>query len=208
MAARDVFEPAWLRCAELRALYLYLAQRLTAALSPDEILRAEWAARVSALDLYVHEIVAERMLEIFSAVRSPAKAFIKFQISSATLLRIRAATNNSDAEAAFDLEVRENLGRQTFQFPGDIADAVRFVSDIELWNEIAIHVGASQADKIARAKSIKKTLSAIVVRRNRIVHEGDLQSAVPRAPYPISVADLMEVETHIAMIVDAIETLV
>ena len=66
MAAYTVFISAWKRCAELRTLYSYLASNLTTAFQPDELLRAEWAARVSALDLYVHELVAEKMLQIFT----------------------------------------------------------------------------------------------------------------------------------------------
>ena len=208
MTAYAVFTSAWNRCAELRTLYSYLASNLTSAFKPDEILRAEWAARVSALDLYVHELVAENMLQIFTSVRTPAKAFMKVDISSGTLLRVHTASVPSVAEAAFDLEVRERLGRLSFQFPDDIADAVRRVSDIELWNEIALLEGASAATKIDQAKSLKKTLSAIVQRRNKIVHEGDLQSAIPRTPYTIASTDLVTVEEFIKKIVDAMERLV
>lgn len=53
------FESVWARCDELTAMHAYLANQLTPALRPDELLRAEWVARVSALDLYVHELVAQ-----------------------------------------------------------------------------------------------------------------------------------------------------
>jgi hypothetical protein len=53
-------------------------------------------------------------------------------------LRIKHATTPADASAAFDLEVRSNLSRVTYQFPEDIAEGIRLVSGIELWNEIAL----------------------------------------------------------------------
>lgn len=63
------FNDIWQRCAEIEALHTYMAGQLTAVLSPDELLRAEWVARVSALDLYVHELIAQNMLKIFEGVK-------------------------------------------------------------------------------------------------------------------------------------------
>src|SRR5690242_11001041 len=100
------FNQIWQRCAEIEALHGYLAGKLTSAMSGDELLRAEWVARVSALDLYVHELVAQSMLKIFEGTRPACPGFSKFQYSSDTLIRIRAAASPVDASAAFDLEVR------------------------------------------------------------------------------------------------------
>ena len=60
-------------------------------MSVDELLRAEWVARVSALDLYVHELVAQSMVQIFEGIRNPCPGFYKFNCSSDTLLRIKNA---------------------------------------------------------------------------------------------------------------------
>src|SRR5271165_3961599 len=122
------FCDVWQRCAELEALHTYLAGKLTAAMSADELLRAEWVARVSALDLYIHELVAQKMVEIFEGTRKRCSGFSKFRCSSDTLLRIKNAVTPSDASAAFDLEVRSKLSRVTYQFPEDIADGIRLVS--------------------------------------------------------------------------------
>ena len=61
-------------------------------MSVDELLRAEWVARVSALDLYVHELVAQNMVSIFEGARNSCPGFSKFHCSSETLLRIRNAS--------------------------------------------------------------------------------------------------------------------
>lgn len=202
------FEAVWSRCAELSTLHAYLANNVSGALSPDELLRAEWVARLSALDLYVHELVTQRMFDIFEGRRPPSVAYLRFQISNETLDRIRAASSLSDAGAAFDLEIRNQFSRMTFQEPEKIADAVRLCSTIELWNAVALKLGATPATQATKAQSLKKDLSLIVRRRNRIAHEGDLQPSPLREPWPITKADLSFVADQIEQLVKAIDDLV
>jgi hypothetical protein len=202
------FNDVWQRCAEIQVLRSYFAGKLTSAVSLDELLRAEWVARVGALDLYVHELVAQNLVRIFDGVRNTCPGFSKFHCSSETLLRIKNSPTPADASAAFDFEVRSKLSRVTYQFPDDIADGVRFVSACELWNEIAILKGANASTKIAHAKKLKKTLSLIVERRNKIAHEGDLQPAVPRTPWPIGPTDVDYAATFIEDLVHTIDGIV
>lgn len=183
----------------------YLAANVTPVLRPDEVLRAEWAARVSALDLYVHELVAQRMFDIFEGRRPSCPGFLKFKISTETMQRISAAATRSDAASAFDLDVREQLSHRTFQDPEDIADGIRCCSGVELWNAIAIQSGATEQTKVKVAKTMKRELSVIVKRRHQIVHEGDLQPTNPRTPWPIGQPDLARVSTVIERTVRAID---
>lgn len=208
MTPFDYFADVWQRCAELETLHTYLAGKVTSAMSLDELLRAEWVARVSALDLYVHELVAQNMVSIFEGARNSCPGFSKFHCSSDTLLRIRNASTRSDATAAFDLEVRSKLSRMTFQLPEDIADGIRLVSGTELWNEIALAKGANAATKSVLAKNLKIELSIIVERRNRIAHEGDLQPSIPRTPWPITRADVFHVAAFIQDLVRTIDKIV
>jgi hypothetical protein len=177
-------------------------------MQPDELLRAEWVARVSALDLYAHELIAQAMLSIFDGRRPPSPGYLRFQVSTETLNRIRAAATTSDASAAFDLYVRSYLSRITYQAPEDIADGVRLCSEVELWNEVAVKLGATQATKVDEAKGLKKQLSLIVRRRNIIAHEGDLQQSPLREPWPISRQDLAFVAAQIERLVKAINAVV
>jgi len=180
----------------------------TAALQPDELLRAEWAARVSALDLYVHELVTTHLVEIFTGARPACPGFGRFQISGDALMRIQSAPTPADRAAAFELEVRIRLSRITYQAPDDIADGIRMISPCSLWNEVALRSGASAANITTAAGDLKKKLSIIVDRRNKIVHEGDLQPAVPRIPWPVSRSDLVDVTEFIWSIVSAIDAVV
>jgi len=202
------FEAVCSRCSQLQTLQAYIERNVTGILQPDELLRAEWVARVSALDLYIHELVAQRMLDIFEGRRTSSAAYLRFHVSTETLNRIRVAPTPSDASAAFDLFVRSHLGRITFQFPEDIADGVRLCSTIELWNEVALFLGATQATKAEEAKNLKRQLSLLIGRRNAIAHEGDLQQSPLREPWPISRADLIFVGAQIERIVRAIDAVV
>jgi hypothetical protein len=202
------FVAVWDRCAQLAALHAYLAKNVSSILSPDELLRAEWVARVSALDLYIHELVAQSMVEIFEGRRPPSPAYLRFKVSTETLDRIRVAPTRSEASAAFDLEVRNQLSLVTYQDPERIADGVRLCSKIELWNEIALKLGATLATKAEEAKKLKTQLSLVVRRRNQIAHEGDLQPTPLREPWPISKTDLALVQKLVETLVRTINTVV
>lgn len=202
------FEAVWDRCAQLSTLHAYPEKNVSGVMQPDELLRAEWVARVSALDLYVHELVAQMLVAIFEGRRASCVAYLKFQISAETLNRIRAAATPSEASAAFDLYVRGSLSRITYQFPDDIADGVRLCSPVELWHEVAMKLCATPATKTAAAKTLKTQLSLIVRRRNAIAHEGDLKQTLPREPWPVSRADLAIVAGFIEQVVRAIDGVV
>ena len=208
MTPLELFEGVWDRCAEMAALHAYLEKNVSSVLRPDELLRAEWVARLSALDLYVHELIAQLMLAIFEGQRLLTPAYLKFRISNESLDRIRAAGTPAEASATFDLEVREQLAHVTFQDPEKIADGVRLCSQVELWNEVALQLGATEATKIKNARTLKKSLSLVVDRRNKIAHEGDLQPTYLREPWPISRSDVDFVKSLVEQISRAIDAVV
>lgn len=205
MAAIDVFSAAWQRADHLAAAHAYLAANATAALQVGELLRAEWAARVSALDLFVHELLADKLMETLQGTRPAAASFQHFHLGCDVLL---LGTAHPNFASAADLAIRGRIERQTFQLPEDIAGAVRHISDRELWNEIAVIRGATPQTKVNEAKAIKRQLTQIVNRRNKIVHEADLQPGVPRTPWPISEPDLITVREFIGGVVKDIGAVV
>lgn len=203
------FEAVWERCSQLSAMQAFLAANVVGALKPDELLRAEWVARISALDLYVHELVTQRMLAVFESSLPKTPAYCTFMFASDAVDRIRHAPNPTDASAAFDLEVRRQLGFLSYQYPDKIADGIRMCSTSELWNAIALHQGATPQSQTSTAKQLKRQLTAIVDRRNKIAHEGDLQpKTLPIIPWPISQSDLTIVSEFIEKLVYSIEACV
>jgi hypothetical protein len=208
MTPKEYFDEVWARADLFGALYAYISNNAAQALDPSELLRAEWAMRVSALDLYVHEVVAQNLLAIFQGKRTAPPGFAKLQISSDAVVAIRGSGSAIASDNAFDLGVRTKLERVTYQFPDDIADGIRLVSPVELWNDIAKHYGATGAEVKVKAKALKDDLKRIVERRNKIVHEGDLQPGFPRTAWSITRADVDHVKVVIARIVDGINAVV
>jgi hypothetical protein len=205
MTPKDYFDEVWLRADLFATLHGYAINNLAAVIQPDELLRAEWAMRVSALDLYIHEVVSQNLLKIFQGTRPVCPGYSKLQISSDSLMRIHANGPGLTSDTTFDLEIRTKLARVSYQFPDDIADGIRMVSPIELWNEIVGHHGAEPAAAKSEAGVLRGELTQIVNRRNKIVHEGDLQPGVPRIPWPITRQDVDHVKTTIERIVGGIE---
>jgi hypothetical protein len=205
MTPKDYFNEVWNRAGLFAALYAYFLNNVAAVIQPDELLRAEWVMRVSALDLYVHEAVSQNLLKIFQGTRPVCSGHSKLQISSDTLMTIHANGPGLASDAAFDLEIRTKLSRATYQFPDDIADGIRMVSPIELWNEIVSYHGASPARVNKEAAALRGELMQIVNRRNKIAHEGDMQPSIPRMAWPISRQDVDHVRETIERIVCGIE---
>ena len=56
MTPKDI-STKWDRTDLFGTLHAYVINNFAPVFQPDELLRAEWAMRVSALDLYVHEVV-------------------------------------------------------------------------------------------------------------------------------------------------------
>lgn len=208
MSPKSYFDNVWRRADLFNLLYSYIKNNTASALDPTELLRAEWAMRVSALDLYIHELIAQNLLKVFQGTRSICPGYLKFKINVETLMRIQSVGPGSSSDAAFEFAVREALSRITYQFPDDIADGVRLISTVELWNEIAKYKGATGGAVQQVSKDIRGSLSQIVSRRNKIVHEGDLQPGVPRVEWPIDGQDLSEVKMLIGEIVNAIDSIV
>ncbi len=206
MTPKTYFDDVWQRCEFFAALHGFVANQT--ALQPDELLRAEWAARVSALDLYIHELVATHMVNIFIGKRPICPGFARFQVSGDAMMRIHGGTNISDRAMVFDLEVRTRLSRVTYQYPDDIAEGVRLISECRLWHEVSEELGPTAAGAAVKSEWLKKELSLIINRRNKIVHEGDLQPGIPRLPWPITRSDVNYITGFIWELVEAIDNIV
>jgi len=206
---KDIFDDAWLRCDVLAIAYSHTSRSLTGAFKAEEILRAEWVARVSALDLFIHETIAQNMLLIFQKNKPTCIGYNKFTLPHRVVDSIRDPSSTpTDAARFFNLEIRRQLGFLTYQHPKNIAEGIRFISNIELWNSVALHNGAISKTMQTHASNIRNQLEAIVDRRNKIAHEGDMQPSVPRTPWPINHGQLITVRDFISSLVNAIDAVV
>jgi hypothetical protein len=67
-------------------------------------------------------------------------------------------------------EIRKEFSKLSFQTPDNIADAIRYISNKKLWDEVAIKISAN----VKQANQIKQQLILIVDRRNKIAHQADI----------------------------------
>lgn len=168
----------------------------TSALDVTDILRAAVVAGVSALDHYVHEKVRVGMLAIHAGGTVPPAAFDRFRVSLASTGR--ALANPADT-SWLDGEIREQHGLLTFQQPEKIADALRLITTVAIWEEVAAKIGGSAGD-------VKRRLKLIVERRNRIAHEADIDPTPPHERWPITYANVDEALAFIEAVAEAVES--
>ncbi len=163
-AAIDQFRRNIQRVRNLGSLHQVLTSQTTPALDLSDILRSELVMAVSALAHYIHELVRLGMLEAYQGNRAQTDAFLRFQVTLGSALdAINALRNDSWLED----QIRTRHSYRSFQDPDNIAEAIRLVSDVQLWEAIASELNTTSRD--ARTQ-----LRSIVDRRNQIAHESDV----------------------------------
>ena len=167
--AIDQFRANLVRVRDLGLIANALDSQTTQALDLSDILRAELVLAVSALDQFAHEVARLGMLEAYRGEREKTPQFLQFRISVEAALR---GISENPSDKWLDDEIRIRNGYQTFQSPERIAEALRLVSDIRLWNAVAGRMDMSP-------QVVRERLNLIVDRRNKIAHEAD----VNRSPY-------------------------
>ena len=86
---------------------------------------------------------------------------------------------------------------QSFQHPHKLADAIRLMSPVKLWEAVGIELGIPPKD-------VKTRLKLIVDRRNQIAHEADLDPTNPGARWPINALLVDDTVDFIEKVGDAI----
>lgn len=152
-----------------------LEAQTTSALDLSDLLRAELVLAVSALDHYIHELVRLGMLEAYNGNRPQSQACLRFQV---TLSGAQLGISNPTNDEWLEDQIRTSHSYQSFQDPDHIADAIRLISDVQLWNEVAYALKLPYQD-------IRTTHKLIVNRRNQIAHEADMSISYPGSRWPI-----------------------
>jgi len=193
-ASLDQFEENIGRARALSGLADSLLAITTVALDLTDIYRASLVLAVSALDHFVHEFVRLGMLDVHRGSRPATDAHLSFKVP---LAAARIGINNSAQDDWLDETVREAHSWLSFQHPDKIADAIRLVSAVKLWDGVAKEIGSD-------AKAVKVRLAAIVDRRNKIAHEADMDPTNPGHRWPIDGALVEDALSYIASLVHAI----
>ncbi len=190
-AAIDQFQVNLSRARNLTEIGDSLVALTTTAVDLTDIHRASLVLGVSALDHFVHEFVRLGMLEVHRGSRPTNDANLSFKIP---LAAARAGIADPEQNDWLDAAIREAHSWQSFQQPSKIADAIRLVSGVNLWEEVAKEIGSD-------SKAVKVRLTAIIVRRNQIAHEADMDPSNPGNRWPIDSAlvnDALDYIDHLA----------
>jgi len=193
-SALEQFELNIQRARTLAAIHNVLGIRTTKALDTSDILRSALVLAVSALDQYVHEVVRLGLLEIYGGRRAHTPTSLKFGVSLGRALQILVEPED---DSWLDTEIRERHSWQSFEHPDRIADAIRLISDVSIWDTVARDLTYDTSD-------VKRRLGLIVDRRNKITHEADLDPSFPNMRWPIDDEMVFDAITFIAQVVQSI----
>lgn len=151
-------------------------EAITKGIDVSDMWRAQIVLAVSALDYFVHELSRIGMIEISKGSRPQTNAYLKFQMP---LSSVESALNGLPHETWVGETVREKHSWLSFQDPDKIADAVRLISAVTLWEAVGTELGLSSQD-------VKIRLKLVVERRNKIAHEADMDPANPGFRWPVN----------------------
>ena len=192
--AIEQFRTNLLRVRNLGSIAEAVDSQTTQALDLSDILRAELVFAVSALDQFVHEVVRLGMLDAYRGSRPRTQSFLAFQVSLGGVLD---GLDADSGEQWLEDQIRTRNSYRSFQAPDNIADAVRLVSEVQLWNEVANRMSMS-------SQEAKETLQLIVGRRNQIAHEADINPSPYEELFSI---DRQMVTEAIEFVEDVVESM-
>ena len=176
LSARAQFEDNLKRVEELGVLANAVQAMTTVAIDVSDIWRAQIVLAVSALDHFIHELTRLGMIESAKGVRTRTDAYLRFGLP---LSAVELALDGQPHEVWVGETVRERHSWQSFQEPDKLADAIRLISDVKLWEAVGAELGLS-------ASVVKTRLKLVIDRRNKIAHEADLDPTNPGFRWPMN----------------------
>ncbi|MFF7759840.1 hypothetical protein [Streptomyces griseorubiginosus] len=190
------FEREIKRARDLVGIGQSLSSITNGLIGGEDHFRSALVHAVAALDSYVHGVVLDRAVDILMG-RLKVAASSKVGLSFATIGQIMSAgpPGSSAIELTARTYVAERLGLETYQRPDDIASALSMVGIPKIWST------AFPSD----AHSQKTALGVVVSRRNRIVHQCDLDPLPGGTTTPIASNDALDAITTIEHIVTTLD---
>lgn len=152
---------------ELSSIYSLIAENYPLLIEQaSEILRAEIVLSVSALDCFIHDLIKYGMVEIYQGNRLSSKQFESYQIPFKYLKLIENSQLADDKLGFLETAISEINSKDSYQAPKNIDYALGLININKIWSALANEMNS-------KADDIKKELSLIVDRRNKIAHEAD-----------------------------------
>ena len=193
-SAIQQFRDNLIRARELGKLAAAVGKIVTPAIDVSDMWRAQVVLGVSALDHLIHEMARLGMIESSKGTRPKTDAFLRFQLP---LDAVGFGLTGQAHELWLGEAVREKHSWLSFQHPDKIADAIRLISSIKLWEEVSKKLGLP-------AQDIKVRLELVVDRRNKIAHEADMDPTTPGFRWPITDAMVNDALEFVDQVAEAI----
>ncbi len=140
----------------------------------SELLRASWAASVSALDCYMHHLIVGRSWSLLRQREEDVpKELLKLKLpvlaAKRSLDHLRKQPKSRPG-TIMKKAIQEVLHREyTFQNTEAIARGAKMLGIEDFWGKVANEMSANWS-----SGKVQTLLKSIVRRRNQIVHEADL----------------------------------
>lgn len=184
------------RARDLVGVGQSLASMTHGRLDGSDLYRSALVHAVAALDSYVHGIVLDRAVDILmTRIPSGSGGKVGLHFGAISQIFAAAASGPADMEITARTYVAERLGLETYQRPDDISSGLAMVGLNKIWSS------AFPKD----AGAVKTALGVVVSRRNRIVHECDLDPLSPGNVTPLTDVDALEAIEIVENVVTAID---
>ena len=196
-AEKTNFDKCLDTCKEMDTVFLYLQSNHVEALSIDSILRAEYVLLVSALDFYIHQIVCHDIVRNFFSGSIICKETL---IPMTIIQQIDRAPDQPTKEQLLYAALKKRLSKDSYQSSNSIEYALGLIGKQHIWKQLSNKMGDS-------AENIKNTLNLIVLRRNQIAHEADIE--IHTGAYrPISLSTVNDCRNFLSSLVASIDQIV
>jgi len=175
LVSKQRFDIAIERVRVTCELYSHLTDRLHFTQNNlKDILRGVIIFSVSALDRYIHDIVKVGIIEIYQGKRQITNAYLNFKIPLSHI-------NNLSPIYPYEYYLSSYIDKinsyKSFQEPDKIKEALSLI-----WNEQ--HKWQKIADKMEITQyELTTILKNIVIRRNQIAHEADIDLKTEQLVY-------------------------
>ncbi|MEV1120264.1 hypothetical protein AB0I91_34890 [Actinosynnema sp. NPDC049800] len=148
----------------------HLERLRVGAFDVADLYRSAWVQAVSALDHWVHSELYDRALGLALQVseQRPAR-FLRIEVPMSLLEDV--LHHSGSLEEKFRDHLKSRFGYTSYQNPEKIKEAFGYVSDVQLWDNVAKHL--SQDGTAWTHQSVRERISQIMNRRNLIAHAAD-----------------------------------
>lgn len=115
-----------------------------------------------------------------------------------TVKELLATSDAMLRESIYNVSVKKILSKDSYQSPKSVEFALSMVNMKNIWSKVGKLIGMSTED-------VKTNLGLIILRRNKIAHEADIENLVSMKKSEIERTDVEEVIVFLNNVVLAID---